>query len=67
MCKGTKNVPGNKKMFKGAKSVQGTKKIAQVAKNVPLSQNEVPKDPMGAKCYLLWHIMVLNCRVQPCT
>ena len=29
-------------------------------KNVPLSQTE---GPMRAKCYLLWHIMVLNFRV----
>ena len=29
-------------------------------KNVPLSQNEVYRDPMVAECYLLWHIIVLN-------
>ena len=36
-------------------------------KNVPISQNEVHKVPiaMGANCYLVWHIMLLNCRVWP--
>ena len=61
MYKGTKNE--QQKMCQETKNVQESKKFAQGTKNVPLSQNEVPKDPMSAKCYLLWHIMVLNCLV----
>ena len=40
-------------------------KCAQGTKYVALSENEVHNDTMGAKCNLLWHIMVLNCRVWP--
>ena len=47
-----KNVPN------GTKRVQGNKKI-------PWSKNEALKDKMGAKYNLLWHSMVLNCRVWP--
>ena len=54
-----------KKMCKVTKNVQGNKKCAQVENNVPFSQNEVHRDPMGAKYYLLWYIMVLICRVWP--
>ena len=41
------------------------KNVPKRTKNVLVSQNEVRKVPtaMAAKCYLLWHIMVLNCRV----
>ena len=38
-------------------------------KNVSISQIEVLKGPMGAQIYLLWHIVLLNCRsclVWPC-
>ena len=56
LCKGTKNVQENKKCARKQKMCKGTK-------NVPISQNEVHKRPMRAKCYLLWHIMVLNFRV----
>ena len=52
-------------MCNGTKNVQRNKKCAQGAKNVPLSKNEVHKETMGAKCNLLWHIMVLNCHEWP--
>ena len=38
-------------------------KLYKGTKDVPLSQNQVNKDPIGAKSYLLWHIKVLNCSV----
>ena len=50
-------------MCKETKKFQGNKKCATGTKNVPISQNEDYKDPMGAKCYLLSHIMALNYRV----
>ena len=48
--------------------VQMEQKTFKGTRNVPLSQNEVLRDPMVAKCYLLWHIIVLNwhfCLVWP--
>ena len=39
------------------------------SKNVPISKNKVHQSPKGANCYLLWHIMILNCHVSlvwPC-
>ena len=55
---GTKIVQGNKKSAREQKTCKGTK-----TKNVPISQNDDRKGHMGAKCYVLWHIMVLNCCV----
>ena len=68
-----KNVQNGKKCAREQKNVQenkkgaGNKKRALETKNVPLSKNEVYKETMnnGAKCNLLWHIMVLNCRMWP--
>ena len=48
----------NKQCFKGNRN------CALGTKNYHLSQNEVDKGLMAAKCYLLWHIMVLNCPVR---
>ena len=53
-----KNVQGNKKSRE--QKVKGTK-------NVPLSQNEVHRDPMAAEYYLLWSFMVLCSHVWPCS
>ena len=50
MCRGTKNVHRQQKMCTGNKKCSSSK-------------NEVHKETMGAKCNLLWHIMVLNCHV----
>ena len=46
------------KLCKGTKNVQGNKKCAQGANNVPFSQNEVHRDPMGQSiifCGTLWY------------
>ena len=48
------------KMFANKNFSKWNKKICM------LTKNEVHKRPMRAKCYLLWHIMVLNCLVWPC-
>ena len=45
---------GNKKCAEEKKCAQGTKNV-----------HEVHEETMGAKCNLLWHIMILNCRVWP--
>ena len=52
LCKGTKSVKGNKKCVREQKMCKGSKIV--VGKNcvqgiiyVPLSQNEVNKDPMN--------------------
>ena len=68
MCKQTNYVQGNKKCAGGTKNVrvQGNEKCSKGTKNVPISQNEDHQDHLGAKCYLLWHIMVLNWRVCLC-
>ena len=53
MFLGTKNVLGNKKCSREQKTFYGTK-------NVPKETN---KGLIRAKCYLLWHTVVLNCSV----
>ena len=71
---GIKNVPNGtkigreqkmlymeQKMVVNKKMLQMEQKTCYGAKNNPRSQNEVHKRP--SQCYLLWHIMVFNCRV----
>ena len=60
MCKGTKNVQGNKKCAK-EQTMCKEQKTNKGTKNVPMSQNEAHKVTIAAKCYL--HIMELNCHV----
>ena len=54
LLKGTKNVQANKNCAKGNKKRAEEQKMCK-------GQNEDSKGHMEAKCYLLWHIMVLNC------
>ena len=43
------------------KTCKGTKNLQREQKNfLSVSQNEDCKGHMGAKCYLLWHIMLLQ-------
>ena len=52
-CSQTKNAPNGTKSVREQKVFQMEQKMCKGTKNVPISQNEVHKRPMRAKCYLL--------------
>ena len=52
-CSRTKIAPNGSKSVREQKMFQMEQKMCKERKNVHISQNEVHKRPMRAKCYLL--------------